>query len=272
MINKKVKVLIADDNKDFCDILREYLEKQEDIEIVGIANNGREAVELISERQPDLVILDIIMPHLDGLGVLEQINQMNLNKFPKFIILSAVGQDKITQRAINLGADYYIIKPFDFEIFIQRIRQMAGEINTVPTNVNVEQKRQTVNQNRTSLITNNRSLEAEITNIIHEIGVPAHIKGYLYLREAITMVVENIELLSAVTKELYPSIAKKFNTTSSRVERAIRHAIEVAWSRGKVDTINTLFGYTVHNDKGKPTNSEFIAMVADKLRIEQQVG
>lgn len=269
MNNKKVRVLIADDNKDFCDILSEYLEKEDDIEIVGVANNGKEAIELIPQKLPDLVILDIIMPHLDGLGVLEKINLMNLSKFPKFIILSAVGQDKITQRAINLGADYYVIKPFDFEIFIERIRQMTGEVNTSKNNL--DQKRQNV-QNRSSLITNNRSLEAEITNIIHEIGVPAHIKGYLYLREAITMVVENIELLSAVTKELYPSIAKKFNTTSSRVERAIRHAIEVAWSRGKVDTINNLFGYTVHNDKGKPTNSEFIAMVADKLRLEQQVG
>ncbi|MBU5677553.1 sporulation transcription factor Spo0A [Alkaliphilus sp. MSJ-5] len=269
MNNKKVRVLIADDNKDFCDILSEYLEKEDDIEIVGVANNGKEAIELIPQKLPDLVILDIIMPHLDGLGVLEKVNVMNLSKFPKFIILSAVGQDKITQRAINLGADYYVIKPFDFEIFIERIRQMTGEVNTSKNNF--DQKRQNV-QNRSSLVTNNRSLEAEITNIIHEIGVPAHIKGYLYLREAITMVVENIELLSAVTKELYPSIAKKFNTTSSRVERAIRHAIEVAWSRGKVDTINNLFGYTVHNDKGKPTNSEFIAMVADKLRLEQQVG
>jgi len=272
MNNKKINILIVDDNKDFCDILSEYLEKQEDMEIVGVANNGREAVDLIPQKLPDLVILDIIMPHLDGLGVLEKINGMNLSKFPKVIILSAVGQDKITQRAINLGADYYVIKPFDFEIFIERIRQMTNE-SSVRNNIS-EPKRQSMqnSQNRPSLVTNNRSLEAEITNIIHEIGVPAHIKGYLYLREAITMVVGNIELLSAVTKELYPSIAKKFNTTSSRVERAIRHAIEVAWSRGKVDTINTLFGYTVHNERGKPTNSEFIAMVADKLRLEQQVG
>ena len=268
MDDKKIKVLIADDNKDFCDIMGEYLKKQDDIEVMGIANDGKEAIELISHELPDLVILDIIMPHLDGLGVLEQMNNMNLNKFPKVIILSAVGQDKITQRAISLGADYYVIKPFDFEIFIDRIRQITGAKEAaVPDNI--------VNKNRrgrSALITKNRSLEAEITNIIHEIGVPAHIKGYLYLREAIAMVVENTGLLSAVTKELYPSIAKKFNTTSSRVERAIRHAIEVAWSRGKVDTINNLFGYTINNHRGKPTNSEFIAMIADKLRLEQQVG
>lgn len=269
MERKKIKVLIVDDNKDFCDILKEYLEKQDDIEIIGVANDGKQAIELIPEKSPDLVILDIIMPHLDGLGVLEKVNKMSLDKFPKFIILSAVGQDKITQRAINLGADYYVIKPFDFEIFINRIRQMTGYSNDSSNKIIQNQQNP---YNRSNLVTNNRSLEAEITNIIHEIGVPAHIKGYLYLREAITMVIENMELLSAVTKELYPAIGKKFNTTSSRVERAIRHAIEVAWSRGKVDTINNLFGYTVHNDRGKPTNSEFIAMVADKLRLEQNVG
>ncbi|SES70596.1 two-component system, response regulator, stage 0 sporulation protein A [Natronincola peptidivorans] len=265
MKSEKISVLIVDDNEDFCDILSEYLERQEDIHVSGIAQDGLKAIELINEKMPDLVILDIIMPHLDGLGVLERLNKMNLQKFPKIIILSAVGQDKITQRAINLGADYYVIKPFDFEVFIDRIRQMTGGSN------NSNRRRVSIGTS-TSLITNNTSLEAEITNIIHEIGVPAHIKGYLYLREAITMVIENVELLSAVTKELYPSIAKRFNTTPSRVERAIRHAIEVAWSRGKVDTINNLFGYTVHNDKGKPTNSEFIAMVADKLRLEKRVS
>ncbi len=267
MKNQMINVLIADDNEDFCDILSEYLERQQDIQVVGVAKDGLEAVDLITKKLPDVVVLDIIMPHLDGLGVLEKLNAINMERFPKIIILSAVGQDKITQRAITLGADYYVIKPFDFEVFIDRIRQMVGN----PSNA-VEKKRQNVTSHSKSLITNNRSLEAEITNIIHEIGVPAHIKGYLYLREAITMVVGNVELLSAVTKELYPSIAKKFNTTSSRVERAIRHAIEVAWSRGKVDTINNLFGYTINTDKGKPTNSEFIAMVADKLRLEQMVG
>lgn len=268
MINKdKIKILIVDDNKDFCNIMSEYLTKQDGIEVIGIANNGNEALELIPEKLPDLIILDIIMPHLDGLGVLESLNDMELNKFPKIVILSAVGQDKITQRAIRLGADYYMVKPFDFEILVERIRQMVGggEINS-PSGAFIRSR-----QARPALVTNNRSLEAEITNIIHEIGVPAHIKGYLYLREAIMMVIDNIGLLSAVTKELYPNIARKFNTTPSRVERAIRHAIEVAWSRGKVDTINNLFGYTVNNNRGKPTNSEFIAMVADKLRLEQQV-
>ena len=265
MKNEKISILVADDNKDFCNILSEYFETQEDIEIVGIAKDGNEAVELAIKLLPDVLVLDIIMPHLDGLGVLEKLNTLELKKFPKIIVLSAVGQDKITQRATNLGADYYVVKPFDFEVFVRRIRQLVGTAPAI-----IERKRSS--SRNVNLISNNDSIEAKITNIIHEIGVPAHIKGYLYLREAIGMVIDNVELLSAVTKELYPNIAKNFNTTPSRVERAIRHAIEVAWSRGKVDTINNLFGYTVHTDKGKPTNSEFIAMVADKLRIEQKIS
>ncbi len=269
-MKEKIKILIADDNKDFCDILYEYLSKQDDLEIIGIAKDGIEAVELLSKQTPDVLILDIIMPHLDGLGVLERMRTLEFEIPPKVIILSAVGQDRITQKAINLGADYYVVKPFDFEVFIKRIRQLMGSAEVAL------EKRRSLREFSIANVENTKpktiSLEAEITNIIHEIGVPAHIKGYLYLREAIGMVVENLEYLSAVTKELYPSIAQKFNTTPSRVERAIRHAIEVAWSRGKIDTINKLFGYTVHNGKGKPTNSEFIAMVADKLRLEMQVS
>jgi len=263
----KIKILIADDNRDFCDILNEYLSTQEDFEVVGIAKDGLEAVEYISKKLPDVLILDIIMPHLDGLGVMERINSMVLEKYPRVIVLSAVGQDKITQRAIELGADYYVVKPFDFEIFMKRLRQISG-INTIEPK---SKKYIDIPKETTMGIDNGVSMEAKITNIIHEIGVPAHIKGYLYLREAISMVIDDVELLGAVTKELYPNIAKKYNTTPSRVERAIRHAIEVAWSRGKVETINSIFGYTVHTDKGKPTNSEFIAMVADKLRLEQEI-
>jgi len=269
-VQERIKILIADDNKDFCDILYEYLSKQNDLEIIGVAKDGIEAIEILSQTTPDVIILDIIMPHLDGLGVLEKIHSLNIPRIPKVIILSAVGQDRITQKAINLGADYYVVKPFDFEVFIKRIRQLMGN-----SDINVERRRSLKDYSISGIESKPNkptSIEAEITNIIHEIGVPAHIKGYLYLREAIGMVVENMEYLSAVTKELYPNIAEKFNTTPSRVERAIRHAIEVAWSRGKIDTINRLFGYTVHNGKGKPTNSEFIAMVADKLRIEQQIS
>ncbi|MDM8132991.1 sporulation transcription factor Spo0A [Clostridium butyricum] len=277
MEDSKISVLIADDNKELCSILNDYLLNQKDIVVTGIAKDGREALELIVERKPDLVILDIIMPHLDGLGVLEKLNTMDLEKTPRIIILSAVGQDKITQQAITLGADYYTVKPFDMEVFTKRIREM---FNSAPTIQESSAQSNRVSYPTTSsyiLTSEPKSktpvdLETEITNIIHEIGVPAHIKGYMYLREAITMVVNDMELLSAVTKELYPSIAKKYNTTASRVERAIRHAIEVAWGRGQIEAINKLFGYTVHNDKGKPTNSEFIAIIADKLRLKNKVS
>ena len=289
MENSKISVLIADDNKEFCSILNDYLLNQRDIVVTGIAKDGIEALDLIQEKEPDLVILDIIMPHLDGLGVLEKLNNMNLNKMPRVIILSAVGQDKITQKAIKLGADYYVVKPFDMDVFIKRIRDMFNSTESSEQSVNrlAQQNtmvsRETISQQvaperpfvsvpeKIHGLTENQ-LEIIITNMIHEIGVPAHIKGYMYLREAITMVVNDMELLSAVTKELYPSIAKKYNTTASRVERAIRHAIEVAWGRGQVEAINKLFGYTINTEKGKPTNSEFIAIIADKLRLKNKVS
>ncbi|MBE6061619.1 MULTISPECIES: sporulation transcription factor Spo0A [unclassified Clostridium] len=276
MEQRSINVLIADDNKEFCNILSDYFLSQKDINVVGVAKDGVEVLELIEQTNPDLVVLDIIMPHLDGLGVLERLNTMNLNPMPRIIILSAVGQDKITQRAISLGADYYVVKPFDMDVLSNRIRDMFN--NSISSDT-VRKTPVTNTTSSSSLMmdakpksnSGSMDLESEITNIIHEIGVPAHIKGYMYLREAITLVVNDIELLSAVTKELYPAIAKKYNTTASRVERAIRHAIEVAWGRGQVDTINKLFGYTIHNEKGKPTNSEFIAMVADKLRLKNKV-
>ena len=279
MENKKIKILIADDNEEFCIILRDYLNNQENLDVVGIAKNGIEALKLINEIKPDLLILDIIMPHLDGLGVLEKMNSTNKDSevAPKVIVLSAVGQDKITQNAINLGVDYYVLKPFDMDIFIKRIKQMFNisseeKYFVYKENYSLKATEQNNVDKSTTKPGETMDLESEITSIIHEIGVPAHIKGYFYLREAISMVVNDIELLSAVTKELYPSIARKYNTTSSRVERAIRHAIEVAWNRGQVESINKIFGYTIHNEKGKPTNSEFIAMVADRLRLKNKVG
>lgn len=271
-MSEKIKILLADDNKEFCDIVSQYLKIQDDMEVVGIANDGAETLELISITKPDVVVLDIIMPHLDGLGVLEKLNIMELEKKPKIVILSAVGQDKITQKAISLGCDYYMVKPFDLKVFVQRIRQLM-DINSEIVSNSAAMLGSTPIFTKSNSIWNDGkviSLEADITNILHEIGVPAHIKGYQYLREAIALVVNDIELLSGITKELYPSIAQKFNTTPSRVERAIRHAIEVAWSRGRIDTINKFFGYTVHEQKGKPTNGEFIAMVADKIRMQSK--
>ncbi len=265
----KRKVIVADDNKEFREILVEFICSQDDFELVGQANDGVEALELIEKEDIDVVILDIIMPHLDGIEVLERMKNINKEKIPKVIVLSAVGQDKITQTALNLGAEYYVLKPFDFDVFIKRIRKISdstSDASSIKDNLFNDSKDETNIFNSSK--NNEDDLETKITRIIHEIGVPAHIKGYLYLREAITMVIQDMDYLGAITKELYPNVALKFNTTPSRVERAIRHAIEVAWTRGKVDTINQLFGYTINNSKGKPTNSEFIALIADKLRIE----
>ena len=269
-MDNKISVLIADDNKEFGEMLADHLQAQEDIDVVGIARDGVEAYDMIMNAQPDVIVLDVIMPHLDGLGVLEKINHSQLKKRPSFIMLSAVGQDKITQRAISLGAQYYVVKPFDIEILIQRIREMRGLGGQYMINS------ENVKESKLSYITapkrQEKDLETEVTNVIHEVGVPAHIKGYQYLREAIMMAVRDINIINSITKRLYPAIARDYSTTPSRVERAIRHAIEVAWSRGQVEAIDSIFGYTINLGKGKPTNSEFIAMIADKLRLELKVS
>lgn len=267
-MNGMIKVGIADDNKDFCEILKDFFMTQNNIEVIFTAYDGLKTIEEICKEKPDVLILDVIMPHLDGLGVLEKMISMEVENPPKVIMLSAVGQESITIKSINLGAEYYVVKPFDLTTLVKRIYQVTGLESTENNGKTLAKVRSIISGDDPKP----NNLEIEITNIIHEVGVPAHIKGYQYLRSAITMVVEDMDLLSAVTKELYPAIAKLNNTTPSRVERAIRHAIEVAWNRGKIETIDNLFGYTVHNDKGKPTNSEFIAIIADKLRLERKVS
>ena len=272
-----IKVLIADDNREFADLLSEYLHEQPDLEIVGVANNGQEVLNLVERTHPDVLVLDIIMPVLDGIGVLERLRTWHIEAPPRVIMLTAFGQENITKKAIDLGALYYILKPFDMDLLIDRIRDVA---TSEPL---FERGRQTVNTSYSAsesssvtarlhtISTHGRTIDQMVTAIIHEIGVPAHIKGYQYLREAILMVYEDVEILGSVTKVLYPQIAEKFYTTASRVERAIRHAIEVAWNRGNSEAITQVFGYTVSMSKAKPTNSEFIAMVADKLRMETLV-
>ncbi|WP_010284542.1 sporulation transcription factor Spo0A [Bacillus timonensis] len=263
---KKIKVCVVDDNRELVNLLDEYLSSQDDIEVLGVAYNGQDCLTMLQEKQPDVLVLDIIMPHLDGLAVLEKLRESNLEKQPNVIMLTAFGQEDVTKKAVDLGAAYFILKPFDMENLASRIRQVSGKATPII-------KRNSANSVVRSQTENGpKNLDASITSIIHEIGVPAHIKGYLYLREAISMVYNDIELLGSITKVLYPDIAKKFNTTASRVERAIRHAIEVAWSRGNIDSISSLFGYTVSMSKAKPTNSEFIAMVADKLRLEHKAS
>ena len=265
MNQTKIRLLLADDNKDFCDVVSAYLNKQEDIEVVATAHDGIDAFNKIRELKPDIAVIDSIMPRLDGLGVLEKLQKhADSLKKPICIMLSAINQEKITQRAIELGAEYYIVKPFDMDALVVRIRQLkyskGGEGGNMKAVV------QPGSSDRSAAY----DLESKVTNILHKIGVPAHIRGYHYMREAIIMSVNDMDVLNYITKELYPAIAKKCNTTPSRVERAIRHAIEVAWSRGKIDAIDSLFGYTVNNHKGKPTNSEFIALIADRLRLEQK--
>lgn len=252
---KTISIVLADDNRDFCELVEKFLNSQPGFSVRNVFHNGKEVLESLQKEIPDVLILDIIMPHLDGIGVLERINQLNLPKKPKVIMLTAFGKEAITQRIVDLGADYYILKPFNMEVLVQRIRQLVKQETSLPIQTNLQPT------------TPKRNLVLEVTEVIHDIGIPAHIKGYLYLREAIMMVIERVELLGGITKELYPTVAKKYDTTPSRVERAIRHAIEVAWNRGNVDVIHSMFGHTVQSDRGKPTNSEFIAMVADKIRM-----
>ncbi len=271
-MREKITVLIADDNQEFSTTLATYLKNQEDMVVVGRAKDGNEALDMVSSLMPDVLLLDVIMPHLDGIGVLEQMNMIKLNKKPICIMLSAVGQDKVTQRAIELGAEYYVVKPFDIDLLITRIRELKNYKPSSQNN-NFISREIGINKPQYIDIPNNsankeENIEALVTNVIHEVGVPAHIKGYQYLREAIIMVINDIDVINQITKCLYPQIANKFHTTPSRVERAIRHAIEVAWGRGEQKTVENIFGYTISAAKGKPTNSEFIAMISDKLRLE----
>lgn len=262
---EKIKIVIADDNMEFVSTFVQYLESQEDMEVLATAKDGIEAYEKIVTMKPDVVLLDVIMPHLDGIGVLEKLNEQG--NVPICIMLSAVGQDNITKRALNLGAEYYMVKPFEIDLLIKRIRDLKNS-NRKPANFVSREALKPTYINMDIVKSKEDNLEALVTNIIHEVGVPAHIKGYQYLRDGIMMVVENIDVLNQITKQLYPDLAKKHKTTPSRVERAIRHAIEVAWNRGQLDVVESIFGYTINANKGKPTNSEFIAMIADKLRLE----
>lgn len=259
-----IRVAIADDNERMVDILDSIVKKDSEIRIVGKANNGEEVYRMIKEKEPDVVLLDLIMPKLDGLSVMERINQdRTIKKHPKFIVISAIGQEGITEDAFNLGAYYYIMKPFDNEMVLNRVRSIMNGADLGQSHHSSDKK--------SFCGISREDLEGEVTDMIHEVGVPAHIKGYQYLRDAILMVVEDSEMLNSITKILYPTIAKRNQTTPSRVERAIRHAIEVAWSRGNMDTINALFSYTVSTGKGKPTNSEFIALIADKIRLQNKI-
>ena len=255
-----LSVAIADDNQKILDVLGEIVSTDKELDLVGKAKNGEEMCQIIRERQPDVVLLDLIMPKMDGLTVMEMVGQdRTVHKRPYFIVITAVGQERITEDAFNKGANYYNKKPFTNQMLLERIKSDKNLSHSADRKYG-------------DILTENQktgeNLESRVTNMLHEIGIPAHIKGYHYLRDAIIMAVSDMDVLNAITKILYPTVAKKYQTTSSRVERAIRHAIEVAWSRGKLDTLDELFGYTVSTGKGKPTNSEFIALIADTIQLE----
>ena len=233
---EQVNVAIADDNERILDLLEEIINMDKELHVVGKAKNGEEMCQIIRNKQPDVVLLDLIMPKMDGLTVMEKINQdKNVQKRPDFIVVTAVGQERITEDAFNRGANYYIMKPFNNEMLLNRIKTVRRPVRSC-------EKRNDELSSQVPYIREG-DLENRVTNLLHEIGIPAHIKGYHYLRDSIIMAVQDMDVLNAITKVLYPTVAKRYQTTSSRVERAIRHAIEVAWNRGKLDTLDELFGY-----------------------------
>ena len=251
-----LKLLIAENSEELNRDSAPVFEKL-GFEVKFVSKDGLEVLETTKEYNPDVVLLDLFMPRLDAIGVIKSFNKED--KTPIFIVLSSFNSPILEKEAMQAGAAYFVLKPFDINNLAERIVDLAGCY---------KQK----DANRVFNANTDMSIEFKVTEILHQIGVPAHIKGYHYLRDSIIMSVENPDIINAVTKQLYPSVAKKFSTTSSRVERAIRHAIEVAWDRGDVDILNSYFGYTIHNNRGKPTNSEFIAMISDKLRLQMKTA
>ena len=260
-MEKRTKILIADSNEEYRLLLAELLTAEGDFEIVGSTGDGNKAVELTVERRPDVLLTDIILSGLDGLCLMEKLNALGEGEKPAFIVISGFASDHVVSTSYALGAAFFLQKPCEVSALATRIRQISSNSRAVQApNVQAAFKMQKPEQ----------SMESVVTEIIHEIGIPAHIKGYQYLREAIILTINDMDIINAVTKVLYPAVAKKFNTTPSRVERAIRHAIEVAWDRGDIETLQKFFGYTVSGLKGKPTNSEFIAMIADRLSLQRR--
>lgn len=259
----KIKVLIGDDTLDFGTICGRLL-KNQGFHVITKAKDGLVIYDSIKEENPDIVVMDAFMPHIDAIGVMKSVNS-NFTKKPIFVVTSSYDNSFIEKEIMQNGAAYYALKPFDINILVERIVAITGYSNTQSLDETQETSKKSINMGEPK-----DDLEMIVTNVIHQIGVPAHIKGYHYLRESIILSVNNTEIINSITKQLYPTVAKSFNTTSSRVERAIRHAIEVAWDRGDVDTLNSFFGYTIHNGRGKPTNSEFIAMISDKLRLKMK--
>ena len=250
-MDNQTTVIIADNTEDFCTSLTSLLQRTEGFHVVGTANDGEQAIRMVTERKPNILVLDMMLAKKDGISVLKALNAMDQK--PAVLATSGFITEYVASAAANLGVRYLMLKPCDLSALVEHMEEIRGG----------ENRRQAPTRR-----SGPASIEAMVTNIIHEIGVPAHIKGYQYLREAIIIAVADMDVINAITKVLYPQVAKTFQTTPSRVERAIRHAIEVAWDRGDLDTLQRFFGYTVSNTKGKPTNSEFIALIADKLQLQ----
>ena len=250
-MSRKINVLLAD-NSDYFAVPCANVMKSHGLEVTLTEKDGKTALEALTKQKFDVLLMDLFLPRLDALGVLEGLAQCEHR--PLVMVMSAFDNPALEREALAAGADYYFLKPFDAAAISRRIVSLCGEHAEQPVRRGAS------------------NLELQITEIIHQIGVPAHIKGYQYLRDAILMAIEDDSIINAITKRLYPAVAKKHGTTSSRVERAIRHAIEVAWDRGDVDTLTAYFGYTIHNERGKPTNSEFIAMISDKFRLQLKIG
>ena len=256
-MQKRLKIMIAENTTEFSKECEKVLSSY-GMEVILTEKDGKRLLERINMESPDVVLADVFMPHCDIIGVLDKTSMMDSGKKPVVFAMCSFDNPLLEAQTLERGASFYFIKPFSIEMLAKRIVQFTGFHSTsLPTDIATP-----VNYNE---------LEIMITDIIHQIGVPAHIKGYHYLREAIMLSVNNPDIINSITKQLYPTVAKKFQTTPSRVERAIRHGIEVAWDRGNVDVLNSYFGYTIHVGRGKPTNSEFIAMIADKLRLKMKL-
>ena len=249
-----IRVMLADHNLNIRRLLGDYLARKPDIEVVAAVSDGVEIPDAVRRHAPDILVMDIIMPRRDGFMTLEALNAMEAPLRPRVIVLTGLARDDFIMRAIQLGASYYMVKPFDMDLLYERIVEIAR--NDVPAVASAPAGQE-------------ETLDEQITNLFLTLGIPAHIKGYQYLREAVRMVLENHDVINRITKELYPGIARRFDTSASKVERAMRHAIEVAWTRGRLEAVNQMYGYRVFAREDKPTNGEFIAMVSDKLSVKQ---
>ncbi len=256
---RKSKVVIADTNAAFTEEMAKAINSQQDMEVVRICSDGDQALRAVRELLPDVLLIDVALPVIDGIGVIEALAGFG-NSEIRTLVLSSVNSDAITTKVMSMGVFYYMLKPVDTGIVLSRIRQSL--IQELPAGANVPAQH---------LVTN-KELEVAVTKLMREIGIPAHIKGYQFIREAILLSIRNYEIINSITKQLYPAIASQYQTTPSRVERAIRHAIESTWNKGFVKSDDKLFGYTLSTDRGKPTNAEFIAIAADKLRLQYNIA